>query len=109
MTTRSQNALNASRHGEQLFVMPLWGNKLKPDRHPARIKPDRQRNRAQAEIVRRAGVSEGAHILWAVGFQRLNIVNDRRRNGNGRTDHYLAFCKSLGRAVAEFSQETVSV
>ncbi len=89
--------------------MSLWGNELQPDRHPARIKPDRQRNSAQAEIVRRAGVSKGAHILWAVGFQRLDIVNDRRRNSNGRTYHYLTFCKSLGRAAAEFSQSTVSV
>ena len=89
--------------------MPMWGDKLKPDRHPASIKPDRQRNSAQAKIVRRAGVSQGAHILWAIGFQCLDIVNHRRRNGNGRTDHDLAFCKSLGRAAAEFSQATVSV
>lgn len=89
--------------------MSLWGNELKPDRHPARIKPDRQRNSAQPEIVGRAGVSQGAHIFWAVGFQRLDIVNDRRRDGNGRTYHYLTFCKSLGRAAAEFSQATVAV
>ena len=54
-------------------------------------------------------ISLGSIIFWAIGFYCLDIVNNRRGDGNGRAYHDLTFRKSLGRATAELSKTTVPV